>query len=174
VTLSILTYSVFIINTLQKYALDPLSFTHHPHKDLLKLADDIIHTKDTLGYKTHIGQVKSHTGVTHTDEAGKAVRNVVEGHIERDLTFTGGDPPIGGPRTWPQLRTTNQDIITTSPKLSNLHSGLRKLVKKHISNNPTNPVTIYGNIPRKVRDSEAYHTIHAYSNASYRSRRDSL
>ncbi len=49
-TLYVLTNSVFIINTLKKYVIDPLSFIHHQHKDLLKFADDIIHTRDTLAY----------------------------------------------------------------------------------------------------------------------------
>ncbi len=31
-TLAILTDSAFSINTIRKYAIDPLSFNHHPHK----------------------------------------------------------------------------------------------------------------------------------------------
>ena len=46
--LSILIDSVFSINTLLKYDIDPLSFIHNPQKNLLKLADDVIHTRDTL------------------------------------------------------------------------------------------------------------------------------
>ena len=42
--LYILMDSAFIINTLRKYVIDPLSFVHHPHKDLLKLANEIIRT----------------------------------------------------------------------------------------------------------------------------------
>ena len=98
-TLSILTDSAFSINTLQKYAIYPLSFIHHPHKDLLKLADDIIRTRDTLEYKTHIGKVKSHTGVTHHDEADEVARSVVEGHTKPDKIFTGTDPSVWGLRT---------------------------------------------------------------------------
>jgi hypothetical protein len=95
-TLSILTYSAFRFNTLREYVIDLLSFIHHPNKDLLKLDDDIIHTSDTLDYKKHRGKVKSCTGVTHNDEADEAVRSVVEGHIEPDITFAGSDPPEGG------------------------------------------------------------------------------
>ena len=61
-TLSILTNNECNINTLCKYAIDPLSFIHHPHRDVLKLADNIIRIRDTSGYKTHIGKVESDTG----------------------------------------------------------------------------------------------------------------
>jgi len=79
-TLSILNDSAFNINTVRKYAIDPLIFNHHPHKYLLQLVDNIIHTRDNMGYKTHIGKVKSLTRVTHNDEADTTARNVVEGH----------------------------------------------------------------------------------------------
>ncbi len=57
-TPSILTASAFIIYTIRKYAIDPLSFTHHPHKHLLQLADNILYTRDIMGYKKHIGEVR--------------------------------------------------------------------------------------------------------------------
>ena len=98
-TLSILTDSAFSINTIRKYAIDPLSFDHHPHKELLHLADDIIRTRDNSGYSTHIGKVKSHTGVTHNDEADTAARGVVDGQKTPDIIFTDADPPIRGLRT---------------------------------------------------------------------------
>jgi ribonuclease HI len=100
-SLSILTDSAFNIKTIRRYAIDPLSFTHHPHKHLLQRADNIIHTRDDMGYKTHIGKVKSHTGVTHNDEADTAARDVVEGRKTPDITFSDADPPNGGLRTWP-------------------------------------------------------------------------
>ena len=49
-----------------------------------------------MGYKTHIGKVKSHTGVTHNDEVDIAARNVVEGHKTLDIIFPDADPPVGG------------------------------------------------------------------------------
>ncbi len=52
-----------------------------------------------MGYKTHIGKVKSHTGLTHNDEADRDARDVVEGHKTLDITFTDADSPIGGLRT---------------------------------------------------------------------------
>ena len=100
-TLSILTDSAFNINTIRRYAIDPLSFIHHPHQHHLHLADNIIHTKDNMGYKTHIGKAKSRTGVTHNDEVDTAARNVVDGHEPPDTIFTDADPPVGELRTWP-------------------------------------------------------------------------
>jgi hypothetical protein len=47
-----------------------------------------------MGYTTHIGKVKSHTGVTHNFEADTTARNVVEGHKTPDIIFTIADPPI--------------------------------------------------------------------------------
>ena len=103
-TLSILTDSAFNFNTIRKYAIDPLSFNHNPHKELLQLADNIIRTRDDMGNNTHIGKVKSHTGVTHNDEADTAARGVVKGQKTLDIFFTEADPPIRGLRTWPQIR----------------------------------------------------------------------
>jgi ribonuclease HI len=63
-TLSILTDIAFIINTIRKYDIDLLNFNHHPHKELLQLADNIIRTRDNMGYNTHRqGQIThgSHT-----------------------------------------------------------------------------------------------------------------
>jgi len=94
-TLSILTNSAFDINTIRKYNIDPLSFIHHPHKHLLHLVDNIIRTRNNMGYKKHIGKVKLHTGVTHNDEADTTARNVVEGHKTPDMIFTSaGRSPV--------------------------------------------------------------------------------
>ena len=76
-----------------------------------------------MGYKTHIGKVKSHTGDTHSDEAETTARYVVEGHKTPDITFTDADPPIGGLRTWPQIRRTSKDTPHNVPKLADLHSN---------------------------------------------------
>ena len=98
-TLSNLTYCAFDINAIRKYAIDSLRFIHHPHKDLLKLVDAIIRTRNNTGYKRHIGEVKSHTGVTRYDQADPAARNVIERYKELDIIFTDADLPIGGLRT---------------------------------------------------------------------------
>ena len=76
-----------------------------------------------MGYKTHIGKIKSRTGVTHNDEADTSARNVVEGHKIPDITFTDAEPPVGGLRTWPQIRKTNKDSTSIIIKLVDLHSN---------------------------------------------------
>lgn len=98
-----------------------------------------------MGYKTHIGKVKSHTGVTHNDEADTTARNVVEGHISPDIIFTDADPPMGGLRTWPQIQKQNGDTPPNITKLANLHLSLRKLTRTHMPSDATNN-TIYSQI----------------------------
>jgi hypothetical protein len=78
-TISILTDSAFGINNLGNHFLDPHKFTHHQHKNLLYIADNINHTRDDLGYTTRIGKVKSHTGIAHNNKADAGARIVVEG-----------------------------------------------------------------------------------------------
>jgi hypothetical protein len=54
-----------------------------------------------MGYNTHMGKVKSHTGVIHNDEADTTARSVVKGHKAPDIICINADPPIRGLRTWP-------------------------------------------------------------------------
>ena len=49
-----------------------------------------------MGYITHIGKVKSHTGVTYNDEADAAACGVVEGQKTPDIIFTDAYPRIRG------------------------------------------------------------------------------
>ena len=172
-TLQILTDSAFSINTLRNYAINPLRYTHHTHKDLLAHTNNIIKTRDAKGYTTHIGKVKSHTGVTYNDAADTGACAVVDGDILPDIIFTQADPPLGGLRTWPY--TQNQDTINhPKHKLTNLHTSLRKLVKTQTYNNHRATNTIYSNILKQARHNGADHTIHAYSTTPYRARRDAL
>ncbi len=87
-TLQILTDSAFSINTLRNYALNPLRYTHHTHKDLLAHTNNIIKDTNAKGYTTHIGKVKSHTGVTYNDAADAGAYGVVDGDILPDIVFT--------------------------------------------------------------------------------------
>ena len=69
-----------------------------------------------MGYITHIGKVKSHTGVTHNDEADTTARGVVEGKKTPDITFTHADPPMRdlehGPK-YAEPRKTHHPAYTT-------------------------------------------------------------
>jgi ribonuclease HI len=150
-TLSILTNSAFNINTIRTFDIDPLSFNHHPHKELLQLADNTIRTRDNKGHTTHIGKVKSHTGVTHNDEADTTARVVVEGQILPHIIFTDADPPVRGLRTWPQIREAKKDKAPTTHNLTGLHSSLHKLIHKHTPNNTTGHNSIYGKILHDAR-----------------------
>jgi ribonuclease HI len=173
-TLSILTDTAFSINIIRRYAIESLGFIHHPHKNLLQLADNIIHTRDNMGYRTHIDKVKSHTGVTHNDEADTAARNVVEGHKNPDIKFTDAGPPLGGLRTWPQTRKNGKGTPPIITKLADLHSSLHKLIRTHTSNITRSHDTIYSQILNEARITGSDHTIHAYSTTPFRARRDSL
>ena len=117
--------------------------------------------------------MKSHTGVTHTDDADTAARNVVEGHIPPDTIFTDADPPVGGLRTWPQIQQQNRDTTTKITKLANLRTGLRKLIRTHMPIGATNN-TIFSQILQTARTTGSDHAIHAYPTAPFRARRDSL
>jgi len=133
------------------------------HKHLLQLADSTIHIKDNLGYKTHIGKVKSHTGVTYNDEADTPARNVVEGHKTPDIIFTDAYPLVGGLMTWPQTRKHGKDTPPIITELADLHSSIRKLIRTRTSNTTTNHVTIYIQILHEARTTGSDHTRHAYS-----------
>jgi len=61
--LSILTDSSFCINTVRNYTIDPASYNNNLHKDLLHLTDQLLRTREMKHLKTHIGKVKSHTGI---------------------------------------------------------------------------------------------------------------
>jgi ribonuclease HI len=90
--LRILIDSAFSINTIRNYIIDPLNYKHHPHRDLLMKANNHIQKRDQQGLTTHIGKVKSHTGVTHNDTADAGARGVVDGDVLPDITFTEADP----------------------------------------------------------------------------------
>jgi hypothetical protein len=132
-----------------------------------------------MGYKTHNGKVKSHTGVTNNDETDTRARNiVVEGHKTPDILFTDSDPPVGGLRTWPQIRKASKDSPHIITKLADLDSSFRKIIRAHTSN-PTHDKqaiygTIYSQILHKARTSGLDHTIHVDSTSPFRARRDSL
>jgi hypothetical protein len=137
-------------------------------------ANNHIQIREQLGLTTHIGKVKSHTGVTHNDGADAGARGVVDGDILPDITFTYAGPHIGGLRTRPILRNYNPDNSTSTTKLPDLHTSLRKLIRKHSNTTLRTPNTIYNTILQSAREAGADHNINGYLHAPYRARRDYL
>jgi hypothetical protein len=72
------------------------------------------------------------------------------------------------------IRRTNKDSPPNVTKLADLHSSLRKIIRAHTSNTITRHSTIYGKILNEARTKGPDHTIHAYSTAPFRAKRDSL
>ena len=73
----------------------------------------------------------------------------------------------------PQIRGTEKDTTPSIHNLADLHSSLHKLIRIHIPNTSTRHSTIYGQILQDARTIRSDHTIHAYSTAPCRARRDS-
>jgi hypothetical protein len=172
--IQILTDNALSTNTLRNYDIDSLRYTHHPHKELLRQANALIKTRDENGLLTYIGKVKSHTGVTHNDDADAGARGVVDGDTLPDIIFTDANPQIGGLQTWPLIKVTHADNNCSRIKLTNLNADLRKIIKAQNHATPRTNITIYSTILRKTRETGADHNIRGYSTAPYKARRDSL
>jgi hypothetical protein len=155
--------------------MNPLNFTHHPHKDLLHYNNNLVNTRDEQGLLTHIWTIKSHTGVTYNDKADAGARVVVDIDILPYVTFTAADPPIGGLRIGPQISSTHTNKPDSiKNKLTNLHSGLRKIIKAQNHTILRSNNTTYSTILRKAREAGADQSVHGYSTAPYRAIWDSL
>ena len=118
----------FNIKNLRNFTSQPYAFHNHQHKKLLKLADNIIRERDLKGYTIHIGKVKTHTGVVYNAVADEGARSVVDGKKRPDITFTDADPPIGGLRTWPQIKINKLHKSTQTTKIADIPKGLRKIL----------------------------------------------
>jgi hypothetical protein len=168
--MSILTDSSLCINTICNYTIDPAAYNQHLHKDLLQLTNQLLKDRDRKQLKTHIGKVKSHTDVEYNETTDKAVRAVVDGENSPDITFEDADPPIGGLRTWLQIRHNPTNKPKHIRKLTNLKVGTKKELKHTIKTATTKGV--FGKLLEAARDRGTYFSIQAYSQSPYRSRRD--
>ena len=65
----------------------------------------------------------------HNETADKAARAVVGGETMPDITFEEADPPIGGLRTWPQIRLSPTSKLEHIRKLTNLKADIKKELK---------------------------------------------
>ena len=75
-TVKILTDNLFCIYSIRNYIHNPYRYRHHLHKDLIKATAELIKVRDLAGLATHIGKVKSHTGVIYNDVADAAAKHV--------------------------------------------------------------------------------------------------
>ena len=117
--ISILMDSSLCINSMRNYSRDPGAYNNHVHRDHLHLNDQILRSRENKGFKTHIGKVKSHIGITYNEIADKAAKTVVDETQPHTLEFKEAYHPIGGLRIWPQIRTRNidkEDVITPLKK----------------------------------------------------------
>ncbi len=62
----------------------------------------------------------------YNETADKAARAVVDGENSPDITFEDADPPIGGLRTWPQIRHNPTNKPEHIRKLTNLKACIKK------------------------------------------------
>jgi ribonuclease HI len=168
--MSILTDSSLCINTIRNYIIDPAAYNQHLHKDLLQLTNQLLKDRDRKQLRTHIGKIKSHTDVEYNETADKAARAVVDGDNLPDITFEEADPPIGGLRTWPQLRLNTTNKPEHIRKLTNLKSGIKKELKH--TNKTTATKGVYWKLLQAARNTRTDFSIQAYSQSPYRSRRD--
>ena len=99
---------------------------------------------------------------------------MVDGKTWPDIIFTEADPPIGGLRTWPQIKTTKPDKSIHITKISDVHNGIRKLLKTKPPKPQTSTTTTYSNILQHARELGADLNIDAHSDTPYRARRDAL
>ena len=168
--INILTDSSFCINTIRNYTIDPTAYTHHLHKDLRHLTNKLLKARDQKQLKTHIGKVKSHTDVEYNETTDKAARSVVNGDTLPEVTFAEAYPPIGGLRTWPQIRMKPTNKPDHIRKLTNLKTDIKKELGQ--TKNTSAPKGVYGKLLQTARNTGTDFSIHAYSQSPYRSRRD--
>jgi hypothetical protein len=108
--------------------------------------------------------------VEYDETADKAARAVVDGENSLDITFEYADPPIGGLRTWPNIRhnpTNKPKHIRKTHQPKNRHK--KKL--KHTNKTATTK-GVFWKLLQAARDTGIYFSIQAYSQSPYRSRRD--
>ncbi len=71
----------------------------------------------------------------------------MDGEAPPDITFDEADPPVGGLRTWPQIRSTTPNYPDTTIKLTNIKSGIKEAIKETTH---TTSKGIFGELLRKA------------------------
>jgi hypothetical protein len=96
---------------------------------------------------------------------------MVDGHATSDVIFDEVDPPVGGLKTWPQLRKESPTIPDMTQKITILKNDLKKEIKATTKNITTRGV--FGRLLQIARDTGTDLNIQAYPHAPYRSRGES-
>ena len=94
----------------------------------------------------------------------------MDGEVPPDITFDEADPPVGGLRTWLQIRHTTPDKADTILKLTNIKTGIKRAFKETTS---TITKGIFGPLLKTARDTGTDFSLQAHSQSPYRCRRDS-
>ncbi len=77
----------------------------------------------------------------YNETTDKAARSVVDGDTLPDVTFEEVDPPIGGLRTWPQIRMKPTNKPDHIRKLTNLKTDIKKNLGKQRTPRPPKEYT---------------------------------
>ena len=89
--------------------------------------------------------------------------------------FSEYDPPAGGLRTWPYIRTPSE--TEGEPDSISHFTNLKQEPNKRYTQatyDAVRPTTLYGDLLSKSRTQGADHSTHAYSTSSFRQRRDAI
>jgi hypothetical protein len=95
--------------------------------------------------------------VEYNETADKAARAVVGGEHTPGITFEEADPPIGGLRTWPQIRHNPPNKPKNVRKLTNLKASIRKELKH--TNKTATKKGVFGKLIQAARDTGTYFII---------------
>ena len=94
----------------------------------------------------------------------------MDGEVPSDITIDEADPLIGDLRTWPQIRRTTLDKPDAILNITNLKTGINKLIKEKTS---TITKGVFGALLKAARDTGTDFSIQAHSQSPYTCRRDS-
>jgi hypothetical protein len=98
--------------------------------------------------------------VKYNETAEKAAREVVDGETTPDTIFEEADLPIGGLRTWPQIRHTPRNKPENIRTLTNFKADIRKELKH---TNKTIPAKgVFGRLLKEARDTGTNFSIQAF------------
>ncbi len=116
-------------------------------------------TRDSKQLRTHIGKIKSHTDIEYNELADVPDRAVVGRDALPDIGFTEADAPIGGLRTWPQIRKTAPNNSKTIHKITNLKTDIKKVIKANKDNKTKG---VFGRLLQESRGTGTDFRIQAY------------